>query len=284
MTTTARDLLSPDVTEPTSTPVEVPDPPSKLTANTVGGLKVTGPASEGYINILLYGESGVTKTRTAGSASVVPEMSPVLLIDFEGGTLSLADDYDRVEVVRAKTWKKVDEIYGELYNKNPYRTIILDSLTETQKFCMQEVMREVVRTNPERDPDIASMREWGKSGEQVTRLVRALRDLPCNTIFTALVHETTNDSGIVTKQRPGLPGQLRGSVPGYMDIVAYMYKKEVKVGNASTNKVLMLTQGTEKTLAKDRSGKLPAVMEAPVMQVIYDTIHGNGNGETGNAA
>ena len=272
MSTTAKDLVAPTAVIPSQIPPT--KAPEVLTAQTIGGLKITGPASEGYINILLYGESGTTKTRTSGSAVLVPDMSPVLLIDFEGGTLSLAGDYQDVQVVRAKSWKAVDTLYGELYNKNPFRTIVLDSLTETQKFCMSEVMREVVRANPDRDPDIASMREWGKSGEQVTRLIRALRDLPCNTIFTALHNEEKNDAGRIIKIRPGLPGQLKGTVSGYMDIVAYMYKKEVKQGPTSTNKILMLTQGTEVVLAKDRSGKLPAVMEAPTMQMIYDTIHG----------
>ena len=282
MATKPQDLVG---TDELSAPVELESEPplvqpEKLTRATVGGLRVTGPAAEGYINMLIFGESGVTKTRTAGSACAVPEMAPVLLIDFEGGTLSLAGDYGNVEVVRAMSWKKVDELYGDLYNKNPYKTVILDSLTETQKFCMQEVMRETVIAHPERDRDVPAQREWGKSGEQITRLVRALRDLPCNTIFTALAHEQMNDSGVVVKIRPGLPGQLKGNVPGYMDIVAYMYKKEVVSGPNRTNKILMLTRGTEKITAKDRSGKLPPLLEAPTMQEIYNLMHRNG--ETGN--
>jgi AAA domain len=275
MSTTAQDLLSPAGTdvEETSAPVGTP-PPSVLTQDTVAGLKVTKPASEGYINMLLYGEPGIGKTRLAGSSVVIPEMSPVLLIDFEGGTLSLSGDYGDVDVVRALSWGAVDKLYGSLYDKNPYNTIILDSLTEVQKFCMSEIMKAVVKKDSERDPDIASLREWGKQGEQLRRLVRALRDLPCNTIFTALHHEQTNDAGKVIKTRPGLPGQLKGEVAGYVDIVAYMYKKEVRVGPDRTIKTLMLTQGTDSVVAKDRSGKLPAIMEAPTMRDIYEAING----------
>lgn len=278
-TTTPQDLVG------TPTAPEAPKAPTQpkvLTPDTIGGLKITGPASEGYINMLMYGESGTLKTRTAGSACRVEQMQPVILIDFEGGTLSLADSYPEVKVVRVKTWADVARLYNDLYDKNPFKTVILDSITEVQKFSMSEVMREVVNKNPDRDPDIASMREWGKSGEQMRRLVRGLRDLPCNSIFTALVNEEKNDSGQVVKIRPGLPGQMKGEVAGYMDIVSYMYKKEVHEGPNVLNKFYMLSSGTEKVTAKDRSGKLPPVpMEVPTMQEIYDII--NGKRETENA-
>ena len=251
-------------------------PVSKLTADTIGGLRVTGPAAEGYINLLVYGEPGVGKTRLAGSSVLVPQMAPVLLLDFEGGTLSLADDYSDVEVVRAKSWTEVTNLYNALFDKNPYKTVVLDNITEVQKFVMSQIMHDVVSKDPDRDPDVASLREWGKAGEQLTRLIRGLRDLSCNSIYTAHVNEDKDSSGNVRRLRPGLPGQLKGAVSGYMDIVVYMYQKEVAIGAERTTKTLLLTQGTEKQTAKDRSGKLPPLIEQPTMQLIYDTIHGKG--------
>lgn len=256
--TTAHELLQPDI----------------LTEETIGGLRVTGPAEEDYINLLVYGEPGVGKTRFAGSSVLVPEMEPVLFLDFEGGTLSLASDYQACRVVRAMSWDAVAKLYNDLYDNNPYRTVVVDSLTEVQKFCMHEIMRDVVRKDDTRDPDIASLREWGKQGEQMRRFVRALRDLPCNVIFTALNNETRDERTGLVKMRPSLPGQMKGEVAGYVDILVYMYKKEIKMGTETTTKTLILTEGTERQLAKDRSGRLPALMEAPTMQDIYNTIYG----------
>ena len=289
-----QDLMSGDkiVVESSSEPIlsSAPKPVeetklSKLTIDTIAGLRVAKPTVDITLNMLVYGDPGVGKTRLAGSACIVPEMSPVLLLDFEGGTLSLAGDYNAVDVwpdpkdERRPTWKDIDKLYGQLYAKNPYRTIILDSITEVQKFCLSEIMKQVVQGNPDRDPDIASLREWGKQSEQLRRLVRALRDLPCNTIFTALRHDEKDDKGNLIKTRPALPGQLKGEVAGYVDIVVYMYQKEFAQGPNRTMKTLLLTQGTEKQIAKDRSGKLPPIMEAVTMQNIYNLVNGRDSGD-----
>lgn len=246
----------------------------KLTSNSIAGLKISSPAEFDWLNMLIYGEPGVGKTRLAGSAVLVPDMCPVLLMDFEGGTLSLAGDMRDVDVVRLKTWERVDRLYGALYDKNPYKTVIIDSLSEVQKFSMSEIMRAVVTKDSERDPDIASLREWGKNGEQIRRLVRAFRDLPCHTIFTALMTEDRDERTNTIKLRPSLPGKLKGEVAGYVDIVLYLYKKEVGPIKEREIKTLCLSQGTERQVAKDRSGKLPALLEAPTMADIYTVVKG----------
>lgn len=267
---TAKDLLAP-------LEVEVPEPepePVKLTPSTIAGFTIGSPTTDNNLNMLIYGDPGVGKTRLAGSSILVPEMCPVLLMDFEGGTLSLAGDYHDVDVVRLQSWEKVDRLYGSLYDKNPYKTIIVDSLSECQKFSMSQIMKAVVLKDSDRDPDVASLREWGKNGEQIRRLVRAFRDLPCHTIFTALVSEDRDDRTNTIKIRPGLPGKLKGEVAGYVDIVLFMYKKEVRVDRELEVKTLVLTQGTERQVAKDRSGQLPQLLESPTMDTIYRLIKG----------
>lgn len=250
------------------------EPATVLTLDTIAGMKVSSPALWEYINLLVYGQPGVGKTRLAGSASKVPQMSPVLLLDFEGGTLSLASDYGDVNVVRCQSWTSVDRLYGALYDRNPYKTIVIDSLSETQKFSMSQIMRDVVAKDSERDPDVASLREWGKNGEQIRRLVRAFRDLPCHTIFTALVTEDRDERTNTWRTSPGLSGKLKGEVAGYVDIVMFMYKKEVGKLNEREVRTLALTQGTERQIAKDRSGMLPVIMESPTMEDIYKLIIG----------
>ena len=140
-----------------------------LTDKTLGGLEVTTVAeSPEYINMIVYGNPGAGKTVLAGSADVVPELRPVLFLDVEGGTLSIRDRFPDVDVVRLQSWSNMQSVYDALYKMDHgYQTVVLDSLTEMQKFSMYNIMRDVMREHPDRDPEGRSIREWGKNIERI---------------------------------------------------------------------------------------------------------------------
>lgn len=257
----------------TTPPVVLPPvDKEKLTLENLAGLRVA-PVKDRLqtINLLVYGESGVGKTVLAGSADAVPEMRPVLVIDIEGGSLSLASTYPDVNVVRVQNWQQMQDVYNELADgKSGYRTVILDSATEIQKFSMYNIMMDVVAKDAGRDPDIPSMREWGKNIEQIRRLVRAFRDLDMNVIFTALAKSDTNKrTGTITK-KPYLSGKLADEVAAFLDIVVYYYIKTVSVDGEDVKKRLLLTAATDELVAKDRSGQLPMILDGPTMHDIYE--------------
>lgn len=245
---------------------------TRLTPTSLAGLKIA-PVRERpkTVNLMVYGDSGVGKTTLAGSADGVPEMRPVLFVDIEGGTLSLTHSYPEVEVVRVGSWKEMQELYYELHEReHGYRTIVLDSLTEIQKFSMNQIMANLIEDYPERDPDIPSMREWGKNIEQIRRFVRAYRDLPVNTIFTALAKTDKDQKTGTWYTKPYLPGKLADEIAGFLDIVTYYYIKNMKQGDEVVRTRYLLTGATENQVAKDRSGRLPLVIEEPTMKQIYD--------------
>jgi hypothetical protein len=248
-----------------------------LTPKTLAGLQVQRVQERSaFLNMLIYGDSGVGKTTLAGSADALPSMRPVLFIDIEGGTESLRRTYPDVEEVRVTTWKEMQEVYSVLYDgKHEYRTVVLDSLTEIQKFSMYQIMFDLVQRKEEADPDIPSVREWGKNIEQVRRFVRGFRDLQMHTIFTALVKSDKDaKTGIVT-MKPYLSGKLADEIAGFLDIVVYYYVKALPLAESgeSENRRLLLTQKTEQQIAKDRSGLLPLVVEEPTMTKLFELMN-----------
>ena len=252
-----------------------------LTARSLGGLQIVQVQQRSpFLNILAYGSSGTGKTVLAGSADAVPEMRPVLFVDIEGGTESLRNFYPDVECVRVVTWKDMQNVYNELHRgKHDYRTVVLDSLTEIQKFNMYSIMEKLFAEKGETgkvDIDVPSMREWGRNLEQIRRFVRAFRDLQMHTIFTALERVDKDDRTGLTTIKPSLSGKMADEVAAFLDLVMYYYVKDVKGENDETiTKRLLLTRKTAQHTAKDRSNKLPTVIESPDMKTIYNLMYPN---------
>jgi len=254
---------------------------NRLTPKTLAGLNVTRVQERSsYFNMLIYGDSGVGKTTLAGSAQAVLAMSPVLVIDIEGGTESLKHSYPNVEMIRVTTWKEMQEVYNVLHDgDHPYQTVVLDSLTEIQKFNMYDIMNDLAQKRPDLDPDVPGMREWGKNLEQIRRFVRGFRDLDIHTLFTSLAKSDKDQKTGITTTKPSLSGKMADEVAAFLDVVVYYYVKQIGDGTDAEFKRLLLTAKTDSQVAKDRTGRLPMVIESPTMQNIYDLMTGNNDNE-----
>jgi hypothetical protein len=219
---------------------------------------------------MFYGEPGIGKTVLAGSADSVPALRPVLFVDMEGGTESLRHTYPDVEVVRVKTWREMQQLYNALADTDHgYQTVIIDSLSEAQKFNMNYIMVDVAENNANMIEEVPSMREWGINLEQMRKFVRGFRDLEVNTIFTCLAAVNKDVRTGKLLYSPALSGKLAGEIAGFLDEVFFMYMKEVDGEDGPIQQRLLLTGKTETTVAKDRSGKLPQVIADPTMDQVY---------------
>lgn len=243
-----------------------------LTKRSLAGLQIQ-PVQERslYLNMLFYGESGVGKTTLCGSADEVPAMRPVLFVDIEGGTASLRHSYPDVQTVRVQTWREMQDVYDALYaGEGGFQTVVLDSLTEIQKFNMYSIMTDLTQKRPDLDPDVPGMREWGKNLEQMRKYIRAFRDLDMHTIFTALNMVDRDQKTGQTTMQPMLSGKLAKEAAAFLDVVGYYYVKQMGSGEEAEFKRFLLTQKTDSQVAKDRSGKLPMIVEDPTMKTIYE--------------
>ena len=246
-----------------------------LTPYSLAGLSV-GKAQERskWLNMMFYGASGVGKTTLGGSAQAVKEMMPALSIDAEGGSESLRNSYPGVDVVRVKTWEQSVNVYSDIYDQVsngtfPYNTILVDSLNEYQKYSMLSIMEMVVKEHPERDLEVPSKREYLINLEQMRRMVRGFRDLEVHTIFTCLSEAYRDENTGKVNNEPLLTGKFKKEIPALIDVVCFMYKRQIGVGDDAEMKRILLTEATDTTVAKDRTGKLPQTIFEPTMSEIY---------------
>lgn len=194
--------------------------------------------------------------------------SPILLLDVEGGTTTLRHRPD-IDVKQVRSIADIVSVHRTLAEENEgyYKTVVIDSLTELQKLDMRDIMREVIVKRPDLDPDVPSMREWGKSSEHMRRIVRGFRDLEMNTIMTALMHVEKDEVGVVTYY-PSMPGKLRAEIPGFLDVVGYLYT--VIEDDITTRRVQF--SKSRRITAKDRTASLGDFMDNPTIPMMFDAI------------
>jgi len=226
-----------------------------------------------HISVFIYGEPGAGKTFLAGTAQDHPDTSPVIIFDIEGGVTTLRRRKD-IDVIQIRSVKELEQKYNELAadTSGHYKTVIVDSLTELQKLDMRDIMEEQYQRKPDTtDKDVPSQREWGKSGEHIRKIVRAFRDLPMNSIFTALAALDKDEGGVVTFY-PDLPGKLRVHIPGFVSIVGYLSAIEEK---GEIQRRLQVAK-TRRVIAKDRTDSLGQLIESPTIPLMWEKIQ-NGN-------
>ena len=236
-----------------------------------------------WLNLFVYGESGVGKTFLSGTAADDKRTSPVLFIDAEGGITTIKERKD-IDVVTVRSMKQLEKVATQLgasvkAGKLYYSTIVVDSLTELADLDMRDVMREAYNRSPDKvDIDVPSPREWGKVRNHIRIIVRYFKDLPCHVIWTGhlSVQEADPDKGIPRKYYPGFAGKLAREIPGFMDIVGYYSQKSTNEGVIIRSLQL---QGTDRVIAKDRTKVLGQLIQDPTVPMIWDMIQQSQTGE-----
>jgi hypothetical protein len=218
---------------------------------------------ERYVNALVYGESGTGKTTWASSAP-----KPILWLESEGGTSSIAPEdmagIDVAKVTGLETYRQALALLQK--GDHGYKTVVLDSFTETAAAILKQIMRAAVQADASRDEFSPLFSEWGRLTGVMREIARGFRDLPMHTIITALQREDTDELSGRVKVRPRMSPTLADELPGFMDVVGYLYVKgdivDAKAAKAAEEgdeapKVerIMLLRPTIKHVAKLRAPK-----------------------------
>lgn len=233
-------------------------------------------------SLLLHGESGEGKSWLADTAP-----PPRLVIDLEGrakytpsGPKVLWDPrypppvYDgswQTCVVNCHDFNTLQLVYQWLRSgQHPFVSVVIDSLMEAQKRCIDQIVgMEALQTQ-----------DWGTLLRKLEQLVRSYRDLTmieANSVqFVILIVGTSINDKTGTAE-PLLQGQLRKTVPYYIDTVGYMFQNPTPEGVFVRS---MLVHKTPGFIAKDGTGKLPGpVIPNPNLGTLVELLASAGKPE-----
>lgn len=232
------------------------------------------------INVLLYGLQGVGKTTLAATAQDHPDMADVLVLNLEGGLLSVAGRGD-IQSVEIHSMADLEEVYQALATKregfDTFQTVVVDSGSEMQNLAIREaVLKSMERQRKkgqhrDRTEDDVWMEDYGFATRQLGRIFRKFRDLDVHTIITALPREIkVPDTETVREIRPWFTETMARDVMGMQDFVWYYY-----LDNEGNRVILPQTKGVYR--AKTRGQKFAAALEGdavinPTLPELYDLL------------
>lgn len=220
------------------------------------------------LKVLIYSDPGCGKSVLAGTA---PNN---LFVDCEDGLISLDNHPDLVpDTVYAYPYKsfmgfeavvrKLNEAPPELEH---IKTVTIDTISELHKRGLAEVVeREWEKSPSVNNRYVAETDHHTENNEHIRRLVSSLRDLDRNLIL--LSHgRTVEPKNRPAKTFPDFSEKLANTLAGIVDIVAYMYLKEV---DGEVVRVLQL-QGDGQIVAKTRIGGYPHELVNPTWDTLWE--------------
>jgi len=238
------------------TAADLKDPPTKPAGEKKAPFHIQEAGTgEQYLNLMVYAEYGVGKTFLMGTSVSVPQMEDVLLIDAESGDLTLTStdsyDFDKIDRIKVTDYSQISRVYEYLAvhcklrdSKDPddierlrkhesklkgreikkprrYRTVIIDSLTEVETYCMYGLLGINDMTAIDEETASPEWNEYKKQNNSVQRLIRKFRNLPMNVLMVCACDYVQDDQKRMLYV-PKMTGQLRNSCQGFMDMVGYM--------------------------------------------------------------
>lgn len=119
--------------------------------------------------------------------------------------------------------------------KNPYKSIILDGLTETQRMSFA-VVAGYKNVGPGSIPAGIERQHFGRVLAQMTRLADLYFQLPIHVIMTSLERDQKDEATGVISYGPLLWGQSSGEVAGYAHIVGRLVHR-ARLDNKITKEI-----------------------------------------------
>ena len=238
------------------------------------------------VKVLYYGDPGSGKTTAMATAA---NLGNVVYVDAESGLkrgplTRLGVPVENIEPHNGISFDALEALYWDIKGRldtdpNAVAAVIIDSVTEAQKILLEQIVSKAVNKasarGMERDPFQIDRADWGVNTEQMRRLARRFRDLPCHVAFGALPKREVDDDGSVIYS-PALTPAFQTDLMGYVDVVIHTEIREI----GGEQFYIGTTKPVGKFLGKDRFGILPSALVNPTLDRVVAYVNGELTQET----
>lgn len=241
-----------------------------------------------FVNAMYFGDPGSGKTT---AAMHMAKLGKVIVVDAEAGLKKrplqrLGIPTSNIIPYTVESYKDLDNLHLQVKAQldaepGAIAGVVFDSMTEIQKKLIEAIVSErhaKALAQAQRggfevkdDEFFVDRDEYGKMTEQVRRICRRFRDLPCHTAFVCLAKRDVDkegDGGIV--YRPALTPAFAGDLMGYVDIVGYTQQAEGEAGDRS--RYVAITRPMGKFRGKDRYGATPEIFPNPTFDRLVEYV------------
>lgn len=173
--------------------------------------------------------------------------------------------------VHVDSWQTMQEVYRHLTQReHDFQSIVLDSITEVQRRCKANIRTGSAQMDQQR---------WGQLLDQMDGLIRGFRDLALlpNTIrCVVFISETVMKDGA---WRPFMQGQIRDTMPYWVDILGYLYTALEASGDQTVKtKKLLIGAGVNPAyvVGERVQGRLPDIVDDPNIAAMLAAVYPQG--------
>jgi hypothetical protein len=234
--------------------------------NLPSGVTISKPSQVAHPELfILYGRAGGGKTYLGASASELPHVKKMLIIDTEGSASGTLTDFsdEKVDIVRVKTYKEFAETMNAVFDADdagtlPYDVVQIDTFDVAQDMAIKHFH--------EKSPG-DTRAAWGLVKEWSDTVARGMKNLKALGIL--VVHEREEKAlsgGILARLR--LSGSARDTLPGIADVVAYVTREL----NEDGEEVTIAQFASQDGLVTKNRFRFPPAVEDPSIPALFKYI------------
>lgn len=239
-----------------------------------------------YLKLLVYGFTGVGKTRLVATVAELDEFMPCLFVDADRGTMSIPTEHrehPQMYYWELTKYMELNDIYVLLTNieayrearpeevlpDEPFKSVIIDDLAEVYWMGLNlTIAQDITKHHPDRDPYLPQLQDYGKARLMMHKLLRRYRDLPIHSLIcmqAGLVQDSVTGRTQVGLQAVG---KLVDDIPVHFDMVTHLtVARDKDTGDAVRRLVL---QPSSVLRAKNRAFDDGEPIDNPTIAAIVE--------------